>query len=133
MSHFSRIKTRFRNREALTACLQEMGFIVETNTAIQGYRGQVNVDIAARNTAGQNIGFVKNSDGSYDMVGDWWAKGRRKEQNLARALQDQAGRIQQEYARRVVIEEANREGFSVVQQVTEEDGTLRIVVRRWVS
>ena len=66
------------------------------------------------------------------MVGDWWAKGGCREAGVARALQEQAGKIQQEYARRVILEETRQEGFSVVQQVEEEDGTLRIVVRRWV-
>lgn len=132
MSHFSRIKTQFRNREALVACLTEMGFVVEAGTTIHGYRGQINVDLAVKNKCGHEIGFIKNPDGSYDMVGDWWAKGGHKESNLAHALQEQAGKIQQEYARRVVLEETKREGFSVVQQVEDEDGTLRIVVRRWV-
>jgi len=132
MSHFSRIKTQFRNRAALEACLSDVGFTVETATTIQGHRGQVNVDLAAKKRSGYEIGFIKNSDGSYDMVGDWWAKGGITEAKLARALQEQAGRIQQEYARRVVLEETSREGFSVVQQVEEEDGTIRIVVRRWV-
>ena len=133
MSHFSRIKTQFRNRDALIACLTEMGFIVGTGTTIQGYRGLINVDIATKNKEGNEIGFVKNGDGSYDMVSDWWAKGGTKEQDLARALQEQAGKIQQEYARRVVIEETKKEGFSVVRQVVEDDGTIRILVRRWVS
>jgi len=133
MSHFSRIKTQFKNRDALIACLVEMGFIVETGLTIQGYRGQVNVDLAAKNRSGHQIGFVKNAEGSYDMVGDWWAKGGRKEADIARSLQEQAGKIQQEYARRVVLEETRREGFSLVRQVEDEDGTLRIVVRRWVS
>lgn len=133
MSHFSRIKTQFRNHDALVASLVELGFDVRTGTTIQGHRGQVNVDLAAKNRFGHEIGFVKNSDGSFDMVGDWWGKGGFREAELARTLQRQAGKIQQEYSRRIVLEETQREGFSVIQQVEDEDGTLRIVVRRWVS
>ena len=132
MSHFSRIKTQFKNRDALIACLTGMGFVIGTETTIRGYRGLINVDIAAKNAQGHDIGFVRNADGSYDMVGDWWAKGGTKEQDLSRSLQDQAGKIQQEYARCVVLEETKKEGFSIVRQVEEEDGTIRIVVRRWV-
>ncbi|HOX34700.1 MAG TPA: DUF1257 domain-containing protein [Methanoregulaceae archaeon] len=133
MSHFSRIKTQFKNRDALIDCLTGMDFIIGTDTTIRGHRGLINVDIAAKNRQGNEIGFVRNADGSYDMVGDWWAKGGVKEQDLARALQEQAGRIQQEYARCIVIEETKKEGFSVVRQVEEEDGAIRILVRRWVS
>ena len=133
VSHFSRIKTRFRNRQTLVTCLTDMGFVVEPDTTIRGYRGLVNVEIAARNASGYDIGFIKSPDGSFDMVGDWWRAGGLKEQELAQALQARAKKIQQEYARRVVLEETRKEGFFVVQQVEEEDGTIRIVVRRWVS
>jgi hypothetical protein len=133
MSHFSRIKTQFKNREALVSCLSEMGLSIEYDTAIQGFRGQQNVDIAARGRNGHDIGFMKNADGSYDMVADWWAKAGSREQEIARALQEQAGRIQQEYARRMVLAQVQSEGFSVVEEQTEQDGSVRIVVRRWVS
>jgi len=109
-----------------------MGFVIGTDTTIRGYRGLINVDIAAKTSQGCDIGFVKNADGSYDMIGDWWGKGGKKDQELGKALEEQAGKIQQEYARRVVIEETKKEGFSIVREVEEDDGTIRIVVRRWV-
>ncbi len=133
MSHFSRVKTEFRNREALLSSLAEMGFSVEQDAMIRGYRGLQNVDIAARSRDGNEIGFIRNSDGSYDMVADWWTKKGPKEEELARDLQEMAGRVQQEYARRVVLEQTRSEGFSVVEETKEQDGSIRIIVRRWAS
>ena len=46
-------------------------------------------------------------------------------------LQQQAGTIQKEYAKKMVLEQAARDGFAVISQTEQEDGTLRIVVRRW--
>ena len=132
MSHYSRIRTEFRHKEALICCLQQQGFVVETDSVISGHRGQHTVDIAAKNARGYGIGFVKNSDGTYDMIADWWGVKGAGEKKIADELQRQAGRIQAEYAKAVVLEQVKKEGFDVVSQTDETDGTTRIVVRRWV-
>ena len=45
---------------------------VETDTTIRGYHGRHTVDIAVKKSGGYGIGFVKNPDGTYDMVADRW-------------------------------------------------------------
>lgn len=131
MSHYSRVKTEFRHQGALIACLQNLGYEVETDTVIRGHHGEHEVDIAVRKSKGYGIGFVKNPDGTYDMVADWWGVSGPGEQRMVRELQEQAGAIQKEYAKKMVLDQASREGFEVVSQTEQEDGTLRIVVRRW--
>jgi hypothetical protein len=39
--------------------------------------------------------------------------------------------IQKEYAKKMVLEQTARDGFEVVSETEEQDGTVRIVVRRW--
>ena len=34
MSHYSRVKTQFRHREALISCLNNLGYEVETDTVL---------------------------------------------------------------------------------------------------
>jgi hypothetical protein len=133
VSHFSRLKTEFKNRDALIQCLTDMDLTVEQDTTIRGYRGLQNVDIAARASNGSEIGFLQNGDGSFDMVADWWVKKGEGKEKLARHLKDMAAKVQQEYARRIVVEQAAREGFSIVEEKNETDGSIRILVRRWVS
>jgi hypothetical protein len=41
-------------------------------------------------------------------------------------------RIQREYALKTVLASTQSEGYELVEQVCEGDGTVRIVVRRWV-
>jgi hypothetical protein len=131
MSHFSRIKTKFRHRQALVVCLQQLGYSVETDTTVRGYHGQHDVEIAARKSGGYGIGFVKNPDGTYDMVADLWGAGSRTQEKMAEELDAHAGMIQKAYAKQMILEQARADGFDVVSQVEEKDGTVRIVVRRW--
>lgn len=131
MSHFSRIRTTFRHREALVQCMQDLGYTVEIDTTIKGYHGLHNVDIAARKSGGYALGFVKSADGVYDLVADWWGVSGKGEQKVVEELKRQAGAIQQEYAKRIVLEQARKDGFELVSEKNENDGTVKLVVRRW--
>jgi hypothetical protein len=131
MSHFSRIRTTFRHREALIRCMQDLGYTVECDTTIKGYHGRQNVDIAVKKSGDYGLGFVKNPEGSYDLVADWYGVAGRGEKKIAEELKRQAEAIQQEYAKTMVLEQAKADGFELVSQTNEQDGTVRIVVRRW--
>lgn len=131
MSHFSRIRTTFRHRDALIQCMQELGYTVEADTTIQGYHGRHNVDIAVKKSRGYALGFLKSPDGTYDLVADWWGVSGKGEQKIAKELKHQAEAIQREYAKKMVLEQAAADGFDLVSQTEESDGTVRIVVRRW--
>lgn len=131
MSHYSRIKTQFHNREALVASLKNLGYEVATDTVIRGHHGEHTVDIAAKTANGYGIGFVKSSDGTFDMVADWWGVTGTDERKVTQELAQAAGTIQKEYAMKMVLEQAAKDGFEVVSQTEEQDGSLRIVVRRW--
>jgi hypothetical protein len=107
-----------------------MGYTVETDTTIKGYRGQLAVDIAVKTAKGYGVGFVKNGE-TYDMVADWWGVAGAGEEKLAREIAQQAQEIQKEYAKAMILEQVAKEGFEMVSQTSEADGTVRIVVRRW--
>jgi len=132
VSHFTRLKTKFRHREALMQCLVDLGHTVEIDTTIQGHEGKHSVDIAVKTRGGYGIGFVQNTDGTYDMVADWWGVKGIGRKGIAAELRKQAETIQKEYVKKMVLTETARDGFEVVSQTEEIDGTLRIVVRRWV-
>lgn len=131
MSHFSRIRTTFRRREALIQCMQELGYTVETDTTITGYHGQHNVDIAVKKSGRYYLGFVENPEGTYDMVADWWGISGKGEKKITEELNHQAEIIQKEYAKKIVLEQTAADGFDLVSETEENDGTVRIVVRRW--
>jgi hypothetical protein len=131
ISHYSRVKTQFRHREALMTCLKNLGYQVETDTVVRGHHGEHTVDIAVKTAKGYGFGFVKSPDGTYDMVADWWGVSGTDERKITQELAQQVGAIQKEYAKKMVLEQSARDGFEVVSQIEEQDGTVRIVVRRW--
>ncbi len=130
MSQFSRITTKIKDRDILVRCLEEMKYEVCDGGVIKGYHGQQHVDFSVETGRGYAIGFRKNDQGSYDLVADWWGvKGADKDRFL-RDLQGRVNRINREYALAMVKEQSERQGYSLVTQ-EEEDGTIRVVVRRW--
>lgn len=126
MSHFTQVATKISNKELLLTCLKELGYEVEENVSIRGYRGQETpVDIAVRMRQGYDIGFTLGADGTYSFVADWFGVQGVNEQQFT-------AKVQQQYALGTVMEQVSRQGFNVVEQQRDEDGQIRLTVRRWV-
>jgi hypothetical protein len=126
MSHFTQVATKITNKEMLVSCLKELGYAVEEQTSIKGYRGQETpVNIAVRMKQGYDIGFVLGTDGTYSFVADWFGVQGTNEQQFTQ-------KVQQQYALTTVMDKINRQGFNVVEQQREANGEIRLVVRRWV-
>ncbi|MCU0632253.1 MAG: DUF1257 domain-containing protein [Methanolinea sp.] len=130
MSHFSRVRTAFRNKSLLAQCLRETGYEVQEGGTIRGYHGVQQVDLAVTGKDGYGVGFVQNADGCYDVLADsWGVKGA--DRKIMDSLRRNYPRIQREYARMMVREQTAREGYTMVEEVEQEDGSVRILVRRW--
>lgn len=126
MSHFTQVATKIKNKEILLSALRELGYEVEENTLITGYRGQETpVDIAVRMQQGYDIGFVLGADGTYSFVTDWFGVQGTNEQEFTT-------KVQQQYALTTVMEQVRRQGFNVVEQQRDAGGEIRLTVRRWV-
>jgi hypothetical protein len=130
VSHFSRVRTALRDREVLTASLRELGYEVAERGTIRSRDGVREVDLSISTKNGNGIGFVKDGDGCYNLVADWWGMGRKDRQILDR-LNGTLARVQRNYAERMIREQTEKEGFSLVERREEEDGSIRIMVRRW--
>jgi len=112
-------------------CLTNLGYVIRNDEVVQGYRGVENADFAVQTRSGYGIGFRKNARGAYDIIADWWGVKGTRERNLLAQIQNEVGRIQKEYTEKTVMEEVANEGFDVVERCEDENGTIRIVVRRW--
>jgi hypothetical protein len=130
VSHFSRVRTALRDREVLTASLRELGYEVTEGGTIRSRVGVREIDLSISTKNGNGIGFVKDGDGCYNLVADWWGMGRKDRQILDRRAGTRA-RVQRTYAERMIREQTEKEGFSLVERSEEEDGSIRIMVRRW--
>ena len=72
MSHFTRVKTTFRNKDLLIRCLREMGLGVDEGGTVSSYGTTQKVDIVVHVPGARDIGFIRGSDGSYDISADWY-------------------------------------------------------------
>ena len=76
-----------------------------------------------------DVGVVANADGTYDLTADWW--GVETTKGLSEAeVKDQ---LYQKYQYHNVKMACEEKGYSVEEELNEEDGSIRLVVRKWVN
>jgi Protein of unknown function (DUF1257) len=124
MSHFTTIKVQIKNGEILRETLQDLGFTVEQQTMVRGYMGnKIQADYVIRQDHGYDLGFRKQGD-HYELVADFWG--------AAIDPTDFTNLVSQKYAHKSLIATVQSQGFAIAHQETLEDGTLSVLVERWV-
>ena len=124
MSHFTTIKVQIKQGEVLLQVLKELGYQVEHNTHIRGYMGdKTNAEYVIKQSNGYDLGFRKNEE-SYELVADFWGAKINQQEFI--------NNISQKYAHKTLMETIQTEGFNVEEEEVLADGTVRVVVGRWV-
>jgi Protein of unknown function (DUF1257) len=124
MSHFTTIKVEIQNGEILQQALQELGYKVERNTMVRGYEGnKIKAEYVIRQISGYDLGFRKQG-ASYELIADFW--GTQIDQQAFISA------VTQKYAHRSLMATVQAQGFAIEQEETLPDGTVRVVVGRWV-
>ncbi|MDZ8032988.1 DUF1257 domain-containing protein [Nostoc sp. DedSLP04] len=124
MSHFTTIKVQIKHGEILHQVLQELNYQVECNTNVRGYRGDTTqAEYVIRQNNGYDLGFRRSGE-NYEIVADFWG---------AKIYQQQlVNSISQKYAHKTLMATVQEQGFNVEDEEVLEDGTVRVVVGRWV-
>ena len=124
MSHFTTIKIQIKNGEILQEVLQELSYQFECNTTVRGYRGNTTqAEYVIRQNNGYDLGFRRSGD-IYEIVSDFWgAKINQKEF---------VNSISQKYAHKTLMNSVHEQGFDIEEEEVLEDGTVRVVVGKWV-
>ncbi|MBT8495536.1 MAG: DUF1257 domain-containing protein [Deltaproteobacteria bacterium] len=134
MSHFTKCELKLKNLAALKRALEdlELGFEeAEQGQAatVRGYRGQTMEAVMSINMGKYDVGVVQNQAGEYEMVADWWGvettRGVTEEE-----FQD---KLKRRYAYHNVLMACEDKGYTVEEEENLEDGTVNLVVRRWVN
>ena len=124
MSHFTTIKVQIKQGEVLLQVLKELGYQVEQNTQVRGYMGdKTNAEYVIKQSNGYDLGFRKNEE-SYELVADFWGAKINQQEFI--------NNISQKYAHKTLMETIQTEGFNVEEEEVLADGTVRVVVGRWV-
>jgi len=128
MSHFTRIKTQLRDGEVLRKVLCDMGHKPENapdggTVQVRGWGGQTRKAEFKVPVGNFDIGFARTPEG-YEMTADFYGMPL----DSKRFVED----LNRRYAREVVVASAEAEGFRVVEELRQPDGSVKLVVERWV-
>jgi tRNA G26 N,N-dimethylase Trm1 len=124
MSHFTTIKVQIKNGETLRQCLQELGYVVECNTQVRGYQGnKTQAEYVIRQGNGYDLGFRRDGE-NYEVVADFWGAKINQQEFI--------NSISQRYAHKTLMASVQSQGFNVEEEETLSDGTVRVVVGKWV-
>lgn len=123
MSHFSRIKTRIKEKEFLLKALVDLGYKAEEGEfelkGFGGERAQVEIRVPMRLSGG--IGFRRSAEG-YEIIADWWGVRGIKQTEFTQKLT-------QRYAYQAALAKLEAQGFALVEE-QQEKNQIRLVMRR---
>ena len=134
MSHFTKCDLKMTNYEALKKALADMELAFQeaeegASVSVRGYRGQT-LDASLKIDMGTyDIGVVKQQDGTLDLVADWWGV----ETTKGVSEDEFKNTLSQKYQYHNVKQACEEKGYAVEEEVNEEDGSIRLVVRKWVN
>ena len=128
MSHFSTIKTKLKKTEPLIEALDQLGFNPSQDEKfVKGYRGQFTaVDISADLPENTKVGFKWDTNSnSYELVTDLdlWKFDIPVERFISK--------VTQMYAYQTIISKTKEDGYQIVEQKNEKDGSIELVLTKW--
>ena len=126
MSHFSKIKTSITDKDVLIKALNSLGYSAQeyVTLEIRGSHGlnhpEFNVEVGITN----DVGF-KLTNGKFELVAelDTWEEPFPIERFLEK--------VTQAYAKVMVVETVQKQGFTVVTESKSVDNTIEIVAEKW--
>lgn len=126
MSHFTKIKTKLYNLETLKRSLSDLNIEWEINTqGARGYKNNIHdAELVIKQDNNYDIGFKWNGT-EYELVTDlmFWSQDYSVDKFL--------NRVNQRYAYNSIIKVSEKEGFQFTQTETSEDGSIKLVLRRF--
>ena len=130
MSHFSTIKTQLREAEPLIKALSQLGYeINQEEKFVKGYKGQFTaVDISMDLPSETKVGFKwDNNSNAYELVTDLdlWKFNLPVERFISK--------VTQMYAYQTIISKTVDEGYQIVEEKNQNDGSIELVLTKWES
>ncbi len=129
MSHFSTIKTKLKNKPILQEALEILQYDVKEDQELKvtGAHGIGHETVEAELAIGTDVGFCLNEiTGVYELVADLetW--------NQPIPVERFVDKVTQQYARMTIHNQVKEMGFQVEEEWEMVDGSIELVVNRWV-
>ena len=129
MSHFSTIKTKLKNKPQLVEALEILQYDVKEDQELRvtGAHGINHETVEAEVAIAKDIGFRMNPmTRSYELVTDLetW--------NQPIPVERFMDKVTQQYARMTLHNTVKDMGFQVEEEWEMDDGSIELVVNRWI-
>jgi len=129
MSHFSRIKTKIKNKPELEEALLLLQYDVQEDQELKvtGSHGIKHETVTADLAIGGDVGFRLNPmTNEYELVADLetWNQPIPVERFL--------DKVNQQYARMTIHNQVKKMGFQVEEEWEMDDNSIELTVTRWV-
>ena len=130
MSHFSTIKTQLKEAKPLIKALDQLGYVInQEKKFIKGFKGQFTaVDISMDLPKDTKVGFKWNTNSnSYELVTDLdlWKFDLPVERFISK--------VTQMYAYQTIIAKTEEDGYQIVEEKNQKDGSIELVLTKWES
>lgn len=126
MSHFSKIKTSLTDLTLLKKTLDDLAITWDADVQlIKGYKNQNHfANLVIKQTNGYDVGFTWNGL-EYQLVADlqFWQQPWSVESFL--------DKVSQRYAYNAIIKATDEKGFQTIQEVVQENGSIKLTLQRW--
>lgn len=126
MSHFTKIKTTLTDLNLLKQSLADLSISFDsTIKSMKGYKSQEHfANLVIKQSNGYDIGFTWNGR-EYQLIADlqFWQQPWSVETFL--------DKINQRYAYNSIIKATDVTGFQIVQEVNQENGSIKLTLQRW--
>ena len=130
MSHFTTVATKINDLTCLLKALDKLKLKythAEEGVSVRGWRGQTGLAEVCINMGRDDIGVVKNEDGTYGLQADWWGI----ETTVGKTEQEVCDELNREYAYQKVVVACEAQGYRLEEQNVGEDGTIKLSVSKW--
>ena len=130
MSHFSRIKTKIKNKSELEEALLLLQYDVKEDQELKvtGSHGIKHEVVTADLAIGNDVGFRLNPmTNEYELVADLetW--------NQPIPVERFVDKVTQQYARLTIHDTVKKMGFQVEEEWEMVDGSIELTVNRWIG
>ncbi len=132
MSHFTKCDLKITNLVALKKSLAALGHTFteakdENGVVVRGYKGAtLNAEISI-DMGKYDIGVVKQQDGTYELVSDWWGI----ETTRGTTEKEFVEELNQNYAYQRVVMACEEQGYTMEETKNEENGAISLTVKKW--
>jgi hypothetical protein len=132
MSHFTKCDLKITNLVALKRALEDLKHVFTEATAeqqavVRGYKGQkLNAELSI-DMGKYDIGVVKQADGTYELVADWWGI----ETTRGTTEKEFVEEVNQRYAYQRVLMACEEQGYNLEEVKNEETGTISLTMKKW--